>query len=67
ALRRLSIEPGEAVFVGDRVREDVLGPQAVGITAVLTHEFRQEDPSAATPLGVIQSLSDLESLLPKPG
>ena len=67
ALRRLSIEPGEAVFVGDRVREDVLGPQAVGITAVLTHEFRQEDRGAATPLGVIQSLSDLESLLPNPG
>lgn len=66
ALRRLSLESDEAVFVGDRVREDVLGPQAVGLSGVLTHEFRQEDPADAKPLGVIPSLGDLESLLHRP-
>ena len=63
ALRRLALEPGEAVFVGDRVREDVVGPQSVGLTAVLTHEYRQEDPGDVKPLAVIQSLTELSSLL----
>lgn len=59
ALRALGVGPGAALFVGDRVREDVIGPQAVGIRAVLTHEFRQEDPALSEPLGVIQRLDDL--------
>ncbi len=48
ALGKLRVEPEETLFVGDRVREDILGPQAVGMRAVLTHEFRQEpDPQHA--------------------
>ncbi len=48
ALRRVGARADEALFVGDRLREDVLGARAVGMRAVLTHEFRQEpDPGRA--------------------
>jgi putative hydrolase of the HAD superfamily len=63
ALEALDIRPESAVFVGDRVREDVLGPQSLGMRAVLTHEFRHEDPAGAQPAGVIQSLAALWELL----
>lgn len=63
ALEGLGVEPEDAVFVGDRVREDVLGPQALGMEAVLTHEFRQEPPGESQPLAVIRSLFELLELL----
>jgi putative hydrolase of the HAD superfamily len=59
ALDALDVRPQSALFVGDRVREDILGPQSLGMRAVLTHEFRQEDPAGAQPAGVIQSLAAL--------
>jgi putative hydrolase of the HAD superfamily len=63
ALTALAIEPGHAIFIGDRVREDVRGPQAVGIRGILTHEFRQEDPADAGPLAVLTHLSELPALI----
>ncbi len=63
ALRSLGVEPGDALFVGDRVREDVRGPRAVGMRAVLTHEFRQEDPGDSGPLRVVGHISDLLEIL----
>jgi putative hydrolase of the HAD superfamily len=48
ALRAVGTRPETTLFVGDRVREDVEGPRALGMRAVLTHEFRQEpDPHRA--------------------
>jgi putative hydrolase of the HAD superfamily len=44
ALRLVDVRPDEAVFVGDRLREDVIGPRKAGIHPFLTHEFRQEHP-----------------------
>jgi FMN phosphatase YigB (HAD superfamily) len=52
--------------VGDRVREDVLGPMSVGVSAVLTHEYRQEDPGEAQPLAIINTLSELASVVQRP-
>ncbi|MBI2767954.1 MAG: HAD family hydrolase [Chloroflexi bacterium] len=63
ALKRLGCEPKDAVFIGDRVREDVLGPQAVGIRGVLTHEFRQEDPGPSPPFAVVRDIAGLRALL----
>lgn len=63
ALSRMGVEPTEALFVGDRVREDVLGPRAAGIRAALTHEFRQEDPLDARPEAVLGRLDDLYGIL----
>jgi putative hydrolase of the HAD superfamily len=60
-LAELEISPAEAVFVGDKMREDVVGPKELGMRAVLTHQFRQEafDGSAAEPDFVIGSLPEL--------
>mgnify|MGYP003403062672 FL=1 len=63
ALRSLGLEPEDCLFVGDRVREDIRGPRAVGMSAILTHEFRQEDSGDAEPLAVLSHLADLLPLL----
>lgn len=63
ALRALALDPADVVFVGDRVREDVRGPQSLGMRSVLTHEFRQEDPADSAPLAVIQALDELTELV----
>jgi HAD superfamily hydrolase (TIGR01662 family) len=63
ALKALAIEPEHVVFVGDRVREDVRGPQSVGMRGVLTHEFRQEDPADSAPLAVVLHLREVPELL----
>jgi len=62
ALRKIGIEPGRALFVGDRVREDIQGPQRLGMRAVLTREWRQEDdPGVAD--SVIQRLGELPAVV----
>jgi len=63
ALAALDVAAGQVVFVGDRVREDVRGPQALGMRAVLTHEFRQEDPAGSGPLAVVGRLDELHAVL----
>ncbi|HEY7349885.1 MAG TPA: HAD family hydrolase [Ktedonobacterales bacterium] len=64
-LERLNVPAEAAVFVGDRLREDVLGPKALGMRAVLTHQFRQEDPARAlvAPDAVIARLAELPTVL----
>ncbi len=61
ALSELGVAPGEAVFVGDRLVDDVAGAQAVGMRAVLTHQYRQEpfEGAPVTPDAVISRLSEL--------
>jgi putative hydrolase of the HAD superfamily len=59
ALSRVGVEPSRALFVGDRVREDVQGPQSLGMRAVLTKEWRQEDDP-----GVADSVIDRLGQLP---
>ena len=64
ALGKLGAEPAAAVFVGDRVVDDVGGAQAVGMRAVLTREFRQEQPGdEPTPDAVIERLDELPDAL----
>jgi HAD superfamily hydrolase (TIGR01549 family) len=60
AASRLGVDPGDILFVGDRVREDVLGPRACGMRAALSHEFRQE---AHAHVGPLQVLDRLEAVL----
>lgn len=63
ALEALDVLPGEALMVGDRMREDVIAAQWLGIAGVLTHEFRQEDPAFGTPDAVITSLPELHAVV----
>jgi putative hydrolase of the HAD superfamily len=64
ALGRLGIGGDVAVFVGDRLREDIGGPQQAGMRAVLTRQFRQEEPGPDTPqpVAVIEHLSELPAI-----
>lgn len=60
ALRLVGVQPEDAIFVGDRLREDVKGPRTAGIDALLTHEFRQEEPGWwGIKVRVLSSLGEL--------
>jgi len=62
ALRKLGVEARRALFVGDRVKEDIQGPKTLGMRAVLTREWRrEEDPGLAD--FVIQRLGELPTVI----
>jgi putative hydrolase of the HAD superfamily len=60
-LNELRVEPADAVFVGDRLRDDIGGAQGLGMRTVLTRQFRQEDVSGdgIQPDRVIGALPEL--------
>jgi len=59
ALEKLGVAAAETVFVGDIVWADVLGAQALGMRAVLTHQYRQDDPGESRPELVINRLAEV--------
>jgi len=62
ALRQLGVHPAATLFVGDRVKEDVRGPQSLGMRGVLLREWRrEEDPGGAD--FVIERLSELRPIV----
>lgn len=67
ALERVGSEPAEAVFVGDRLYDDIGGAQAAGMRAVQTTQFRTEEDPGATPDAVIAHLAELPVVLKKWG
>jgi HAD superfamily hydrolase (TIGR01549 family) len=62
-LDALELDPRTCLFVGDRLKEDVGGSRALGMRAVLTHEFRQETPAPDHAVPVIERLPELLGLL----
>lgn len=58
-LRELGVEPQRALFVGDRVKEDVSGPKRLGMRAVLTREYRQEPFDSVAPDATIERFPEL--------
>jgi len=66
ALGKLGADPSRTLFVGDRVREDVQGPQAQGMRAVLIREWRQEDDPGVADF-VIQRLGELLAIVSRLG
>jgi putative hydrolase of the HAD superfamily len=63
ALQLVDVAPGEAVMVGDNVRQDVEGAERVGMRAVLLHRgpspHAQEAELAARGVPTIRSLQEL--------
>ena len=60
ACERLQIAPAEGLFVGDRLVEDIQGPQQFGLQAIQTVQFHQEPPrDDIIPDGIITHLSEL--------
>lgn len=43
-LDLLAVPGEEALFVGDRLREDIRGPQSLGMKGLLYRRYRQEEP-----------------------
>jgi len=60
---RVGAEPAAAVFVGDRLYDDVGGAQTAGMRAIQTVQFRREEEPEPRPDAVIEHLSDLPEVL----
>jgi putative hydrolase of the HAD superfamily len=63
ALREVGGDAPTAVFVGDRVNDDIVGARAVGMRTILTREFRNEDPGDVRPDAVVERLSDVPGVI----
>jgi putative hydrolase of the HAD superfamily len=63
ALDAMGSNPAEAVFVGDRLVDDIAGAHAVGMRAVLTRQYRKEEPDDIAPDAVIETMSELPGAL----
>lgn len=59
ALDELGVSAQQAVFVGDIAWVDVIGAQSLGMKAVLSHQYRQEDPGEVRPDLIITRLSEV--------
>lgn len=63
ALDRLGARAEEAVFVGDRLHDDVQGARAAGMRTVQTRQFRAEQDPQVRPDAVIDHLGELPEVL----
>jgi putative hydrolase of the HAD superfamily len=63
ALDQIGAEPAHAVFVGDRINDDIVGARAVGMRTILTRQFRQEDPGDVAPDAVVERLAEVPAVL----
>jgi putative hydrolase of the HAD superfamily len=61
ALDAIGIEARDALFVGDRLREDYEGPRALGMRAVVFTAHADHPPPEGIP--TIASLSEVPGLL----
>jgi HAD superfamily hydrolase (TIGR01509 family) len=62
-LTALGEDPAHAVFVGDRLNDDIVGAQAVGMRTILTREFRREDPGEVQPDAVVERLAEIPDVI----
>ncbi len=60
-LSALGLAPNEAIFVGDRLFDDVGGAHSLGMPAILTQEFRAElvEPGGVQPEHVVARLPEI--------
>lgn len=63
ALREVGGEPATAVFVGDRLNDDIAGASALGMRTILTREFRQEEPGEIGPDAVVERLAEVPKVI----
>jgi len=65
ALSKLSVEPNEAVFVGDTVDADVKGPKELGMKTVYIDRRPQKELESVCPDQIIKSLGELSEAIKK--
>jgi HAD superfamily hydrolase (TIGR01662 family) len=62
-LEKVGARPRDSVFVGDRLVDDIAGAQAVGMRAILTRQYRHEEPHEIKPDAVISHINELPQAL----
>jgi len=66
ALRRLSLPPEQAAYVGDKFEIDVAGSRAVGMKAIwITGRSRKRCPDPKLPDAIVRLLPEILSLFPR--
>ncbi len=65
ALKLGGSDPEDAVFIGDRLEEDIDGPQSVGIKAVLKAADGRDYTGDIEPFETIRDLGELEKIILK--
>ncbi len=63
ALSLTKTQSERTVFVGDRLLEDVAGPQAVGMKAILKFDERRDYSDPVEPYRTVHSLDELEKII----
>jgi putative hydrolase of the HAD superfamily len=63
ALDQVGVPARDAVFVGDRLTDDIAGAQAVGMKAILTQQYRKEEPGDVQPDAVITHVTEVPSAI----
>lgn len=57
-LARIGAQPDECLFVGDDMKEDLLGPRAAGMSALLVDRTKAPRPDARDRIGDLDQLFD---------
>jgi len=63
ALEKLKVDPSGAVFVGDRLKEDVGGAQNVGMKGILKYHEGRDYTVPVTPDAQVMKLKDLPEVV----
>lgn len=63
ALEALNVDPSKAVFVGDMLDLDIIGPKNVGMKTILIERRPMEDHVEVKPDKVVKSLTELLNIL----
>lgn len=63
ALEKLEVDSSDAVFVGDRLEEDVGGAQNVGMKGILKYHQGRDYTLPITPDGQVMELEDLPEMV----
>jgi FMN phosphatase YigB (HAD superfamily) len=63
ALEKLKVDPSDAVFVGDRLEEDVGGAQNVGMKGILKYHQGRDYTLPITPDGQVMELKELPEVV----
>ena len=63
ALEIAGCYPSEAVFIGDRFEEDVIGPREVGIKSILKRKVGKEYPPEIEKYPICDNLGEIKSLI----
>jgi len=64
-LNKLELKPQETIFIGDKLIEDVSGPQKVGMKAILKYKKDRDYSAPVVPDYVVNNLSELPEVIRK--